>query len=158
MFFFLSCFYELIWWIFFICSPGVWSRADGSPSCPGLLQSLPVWDLQQWQRASRSLARHLWGLGSRGCRDLAELCLHCPVSSSAYLDLFFFFYSIFKRLIALLNTSFITCPAAQAQGRQGTGQRGLLCSQKVQDGPSQTGLFIFALLLVLLTYDINIMT
>lgn len=30
----------------------------------------------------------------------------------------------------------------QAQGRQGTGQRGLLCSQKVQDGQSQTGKFL----------------
>lgn len=91
IFLFLFSLLLFIWWLFPMCCLGVWSRADGPSGGPRLLQSLPVWDLQQWQRASRGLARHLWGLGSGGCGDLAELCLHCPVSSSATFTLPSFF-------------------------------------------------------------------
>lgn len=100
----LSHFCWFGWWIFPICCPGLWSRADGSSSGPGLLQSLPVWDLQQWQRASRSLARHLWGLESGGCRDLAELCLHCPVSSSATLTFLQAFDDLDKHVFYLVSS------------------------------------------------------
>lgn len=45
------------------------------------------------------------------------------------------------------------CNVMQAQGRQGTGQRGLLCSQKVQDGQSQTGKFLLPCFSCLLPQD-----
>lgn len=48
-------------------------------------------------------------------------------------------FSVFE-----LNDSLFFCLVCvtQAKGRQGTGQRSLLCSQKVQDGASQTGMFL----------------
>lgn len=38
----------------------------------------------------------------------------------------------------------------QAKGRQGTGQGSLLCSKKVQDGASQTGMFLLIYFLITL--------
>lgn len=60
----------------------------------------------------------------------------------------------------MMTKNLLNLVSWQAQSRQGTGQRGLLCSQKVQDGPSQTGRFFFflALLLVILIYYLNSMT
>lgn len=43
----------------------------------------------------------------------------------------------------MMTKNLLNLVSWQAQSRQGTGQRGLLCSQKVQDGPSQTGRFFF---------------
>lgn len=55
-------------------------------------------------------------------------------------------YFILSLILAIDNllVLFVFC-VLQAKGRQGTGQGSLLCSQKVQDGASQTGMFLITL-------------